>query len=93
MLVVTHEMGFAAEVADRVLFIDHGLVVEQGKAAEVLGNPQNERTKAFLRAVLDRAPMEESEDPARSAEEINRQVEHDLLVQQQKAEGVGKIEG
>ena len=92
MLVVTHEMGFAAEVADRVLFIDHGLVVEQGKAAEVLGNPQNERTKAFLRAVLDRAPMEESEDPARSAEEIKRQVEHDLLVQQQKVEGVGKIE-
>ncbi len=93
MLVVTHEMGFAAEVADRVLFIDHGLVVEQGKAAEVLGNPQNERTKAFLRAVLDRAPMEESEDPARSAEEIKRQVEHDLLMQQQKIEGVGKIDG
>ncbi len=93
MLVVTHEMGFAAEVADRVLFIDHGLVVEQGKAAEVLGNPQNERTKAFLRAVLDRAPMEESEDPARSAEEIKRQVEHDLLMQQQKVEGVGKIDG
>ncbi len=93
MLVVTHEMGFAAEVADRVLFIDHGLVVEQGKAAEVLGNPQNERTKAFLRAVLDRAPMEESEDPTRSAEEIKRQVEHDLLMQQQKVEGVGKIDG
>ncbi|NNE96443.1 MAG: amino acid ABC transporter ATP-binding protein, partial [Acidimicrobiales bacterium] len=58
MLVVTHEMGFAAEVADRVLFIDHGQIVEQGPAADVLQNPTHERTKAFLHAVLDRAPME-----------------------------------
>ncbi len=58
MLVVTHEMGFAAEVADRVLFIDHGQIVEQGSAADVLQNPTHERTKAFLHAVLDRAPME-----------------------------------
>ena len=93
MLVVTHEMGFAAEVADRVLFIDHGLVVEQGKAAEVLSNPQNERTKAFLRAVLDRAPMEEDEGSLRSPEEIKSQVDHDLLVQQQKVEGAGHEEG
>ena len=59
MLVVTHEMGFAAEVADRVLFIDHGLVVEEGPARQVLAEPRNPRTQAFLRAVLERAPMAE----------------------------------
>lgn len=59
MLVVTHEMGFAAEVADRVLFIDYGQIVEQGPASEVLSRPQNPRTVAFLRAVLERAPMDE----------------------------------
>jgi polar amino acid transport system ATP-binding protein len=57
MLVVTHEMGFAAEVADRVLFIDHGLIVEEGAANEVLGDPKHQRTRSFLRAVLERAPM------------------------------------
>ena len=64
MLVVTHEMGFAAEVADRVLFIDHGLIVEEGPAKQVLANPKNARTRAFLRAVLERAPMAEEGDPA-----------------------------
>jgi len=59
MIVVTHEMGFAADVADRVLFIDHGLVVEEGKASQVLGSPQHSRTRDFLRAVLERAPMAE----------------------------------
>lgn len=59
MLVVTHEMGFAAEVADRVLFIDHGLIVEEGPAKEVLGKPKHQRTRSFLRAVLERAPMVE----------------------------------
>jgi polar amino acid transport system ATP-binding protein len=59
MLVVTHEMGFAAEVADRVLFIDHGLIVEEGSAKEVLGKPKHQRTRSFLRAVLERAPMVE----------------------------------
>jgi polar amino acid transport system ATP-binding protein len=58
MIVVTHEMGFAADVSDRVLFIDHGLVVEEGGAHDVLSRPQNERTRSFLRAVLERAPME-----------------------------------
>ena len=52
MVVVTHEMGFAREVADRVLFIDHGVIVEQGPAAEVLGRPQHARTKDFLRRIL-----------------------------------------
>ena len=62
MIVVTHEMGFAADVADRVLFMDHGLVVEEGSAQQVLGRPQHARTKVFLRAVLDRAPMEDMSD-------------------------------
>jgi polar amino acid transport system ATP-binding protein len=52
MIVVTHEMGFAREVADRVVFMDAGLVVEQGKPADVLGNPRHERTRAFLSKVL-----------------------------------------
>jgi polar amino acid transport system ATP-binding protein len=63
MIVVTHEMGFAADVSDRVLFIDHGLVVEQGKASQVLGSPQHDRTKAFLKAVLERAPMAVEGEP------------------------------
>lgn len=53
MVVVTHEMGFAREVADRVLFFDQGVIVEQGKAAEVLNNPQHERTRDFLQRVLN----------------------------------------
>ena len=52
MVVVTHEMGFAREVADRVLFLDHGVIVEQGKAVDVLSNPQHPRTQDFLRRVL-----------------------------------------
>jgi L-cystine transport system ATP-binding protein len=51
MAVVTHEMGFAREVADRVVFMDGGVVVEQGVPAEVLDHPQNPRTQQFLRAV------------------------------------------
>ncbi len=62
MLVVTHEMSFAADVADRVLFIDHGVIVEQGPARDLLTDPQNPRTRAFLHAVLDRAPMTEDDD-------------------------------
>lgn len=52
MIVVTHEMGFAAEVADRVLFIDGGYIVEENVPNELFGNPQHERTKAFLSKVL-----------------------------------------
>jgi len=51
MVVVSHEMGFARAAADRVVFIDHGLIVEQGKPAQVLGNPEHERTRAFIRQV------------------------------------------
>jgi len=52
MVVVTHEMQFAREVADRVMFIDGGVIVEQGPSREVLNNPQNPRTQDFLRRVL-----------------------------------------
>jgi polar amino acid transport system ATP-binding protein len=52
MVVVTHEMGFAREVADELVFMDEGVVVEAGKPREVLANPQQERTKAFLSKVL-----------------------------------------
>ncbi len=52
MVVVTHEMGFAREVADRVLFIDGGVIVEQGPAKAVLNQPQHPRTQDFLRRVL-----------------------------------------
>jgi len=54
MIVVTHELGFAREVADRVIFMDGGVIVEEGPAAEVLENPREERTKQFLGLVLDR---------------------------------------
>jgi polar amino acid transport system ATP-binding protein len=52
MIVVTHEMGFAREVADSVVFMDEGVVVEAGTPAEVLGSPRHERTRAFLSKVL-----------------------------------------
>jgi polar amino acid transport system ATP-binding protein len=52
MIVVTHEMGFAREVGDAIVFMDEGVVVEAGKPRDVLTNPQHERTKAFLSKVL-----------------------------------------
>jgi polar amino acid transport system ATP-binding protein len=52
MVVVTHEMGFAREVADQLVFMDSGVVVEAGNPREILANPQHERTKAFLSKVL-----------------------------------------
>ncbi len=54
MMVVTHEIGFAREVADRVIFMDGGVIVEEGPPAEVLENPREERTKQFLGLVLER---------------------------------------
>jgi polar amino acid transport system ATP-binding protein len=59
MIVVTHEMGFAREVADRVVFMDGGVVVEQGEPNEVINNPQHERTQSFLARI-----REENEDYA-----------------------------
>ncbi|WP_312071400.1 amino acid ABC transporter ATP-binding protein [Anaerotignum propionicum] len=52
MVVVTHEMGFAREVADRVIFMDGGYIVEEGTPTDVFGNPQNKRTQDFLNKVL-----------------------------------------
>jgi polar amino acid transport system ATP-binding protein len=52
MLIVTHEMAFAKEVADRVIFLDQGVIAEQGAARDVLANPRNPRTQDFLRRVL-----------------------------------------
>ncbi|RUT30070.1 amino acid ABC transporter ATP-binding protein [Arsenicitalea aurantiaca] len=51
MIVVTHEMGFAREVSDRVIFMDKGRVVETGTAAELMSNPREERTRGFLKSV------------------------------------------
>ena len=53
MVVVTHEMGFASEVADRVIFMDQGRVVEDGTPEQVLKNPQQERTQAFLSRIIN----------------------------------------
>ncbi len=54
MVVVTHEMNFAREVSDRVIFMDQGFIVEQGDPEDVLGNPSHDRTKQFLGLVLSR---------------------------------------
>ena len=53
MVVVTHEMGFAMEVADRVLFMDQGIIMEEGTPEEVFKNPKNPRTQDFLNKVLE----------------------------------------
>ncbi|MDR0663617.1 MAG: polar amino acid ABC transporter ATP-binding protein, partial [Spirochaetaceae bacterium] len=52
MLIVTHEMGFAREVADRVVFMHEGVILETGKPADIFSNPENERTRQFLQSVL-----------------------------------------
>ncbi|HZE33688.1 MAG TPA: amino acid ABC transporter ATP-binding protein [Actinoallomurus sp.] len=55
MMVVTHEMSFAREVADRVIFMDGGMIVEEGPAAELIGSPATDRARTFLSRVLDPA--------------------------------------
>jgi len=52
MLVVTHEMGFASRVADRIIFMDEGEIIEQNSPKEFFENPKNERTKLFLSQIL-----------------------------------------
>ena len=52
MIVVTHEMGFARQVADRIVFFDEGVIVEQNAPAEFFANPREERTKTFLSQIL-----------------------------------------
>ena len=64
MIVVTHEMGFAREVADRVVFMDGGVVVEQGTPEDVIDNPQHERTQTFLSRI-----REETEEHAAALQE------------------------
>lgn len=59
MVVVTHEMGFAKDVADRVIFMSDGYIVEEGTPEQVFMNPQNQRTKDFLSCVLDLSALEE----------------------------------
>jgi ABC-type polar amino acid transport system ATPase subunit len=66
MIVVTHEMGFAREVADRVVFMADGAIVEQGKPNAIFSNPKNERTVQFLRSVLQRR-QESGEDATPTA--------------------------
>jgi polar amino acid transport system ATP-binding protein len=58
MIVVTHEMSFAREVADRVVFMDDGVILEQGSAEQLIGSPAQERTRRFLARVLDPAAAE-----------------------------------
>jgi len=58
MMVVTHEMSFAREVADRVAFMDDGVILEQGPPEQVVGAPSHERTRAFLARLLDPAAAE-----------------------------------
>jgi len=61
MMIVTHEMAFAREVADRVVFMDGGYIVEQGTPSEVIGDPQEARTKSFLHRVLNPMVIEADE--------------------------------
>jgi len=63
MLIVTHEMSFAREVADRVVFMDDGVIVEQGVPAQVIGNPKHARTRTFLQRVLNPAAATIGEVP------------------------------
>lgn len=59
MLLVTHEMSFARETASRVIFMDHGQILERGSPDQIFGNPQHPRLQQFLRAVLTREPIAE----------------------------------
>ncbi len=51
MIVVTHELDFAMDIADRILFIDNGIIIEEGKPEELINNPKNERTKSFIKRI------------------------------------------
>jgi polar amino acid transport system ATP-binding protein len=67
MIVVTHEMSFARDVADHVVFMDGGVVVEEGPPREVIDNPQHERTRTFLRRMLSRSRAEQDEATGQDA--------------------------
>jgi polar amino acid transport system ATP-binding protein len=64
MLMVTHEMDFAREVSDRIVFMDQGTIVEMGSPSEVLDSPQSERTQRFLKRVINRQPIPDSNSEA-----------------------------
>jgi polar amino acid transport system ATP-binding protein len=59
MVIVTHEMGFARDVADRVIFMDGGYIVEEGRPEDVISNPREERTKQFLARFSDQGAINE----------------------------------
>jgi polar amino acid transport system permease protein len=67
MIVVTHEIRFAREVADRVVFMDDGKVIEEGPAAQVIDNPQQPRTRRFLRRVVQSEHLDAEEVGAAAA--------------------------
>ncbi|MFI6264964.1 amino acid ABC transporter ATP-binding protein [Micromonospora sp. NPDC051006] len=71
MLVVTHEMAFARDVADRVVFMDGGVVVEQGPPQDVLGAPKHERTRSFLSRVLDPTHVAQLGQPDQRPEPVD----------------------
>ncbi|MFA6936518.1 MAG: peptide ABC transporter ATP-binding protein, partial [Bacilli bacterium] len=52
LIIVTHEMGFAKEIADRIIFMDEGKILEENEPQELFANPKNERLKNFLKAIL-----------------------------------------
>ena len=59
MIIVTHEMAFARDVADNCIFMDGGVIVESGKASEVIGHPKEERTRRFVRRIESQSGEEE----------------------------------
>ena len=54
MIIVTHEMSFARDIADRVIMIDGGVIIEEGPPGQIFSSPKNERTKTFLKSILER---------------------------------------
>ncbi len=76
MMVVTHEMAFAREVADRVIFMDDGVIVEEGPPEEVIGNPKEERTRTFLARVRDPTHVHPGDEDAAYAERHRRDPRH-----------------
>jgi polar amino acid transport system ATP-binding protein len=86
MIVVTHEMAFAGEAADRVVFMDDGVVVEQGPPSQVLGNPQQERTRSFLSRV--RQEVDAEAEAARALAALQDRILQDEQVHEQTAPNV-----
>ena len=79
MFVVTHEMAFARDVADRVIFMDAGVIVEEGVPEQVIGTPTEERTKVFLQRVLDPTHVEAgAEDVAYAKRHVGEVAAHDV---------------